>query len=58
MKAIEDLYMEVFHRHANLHTPKSSPVLKAAAAPPQGEQPTEINIDDVTLTETRAYQDL
>ena len=52
MKAVEDLYMEVFHKHASIQTPKSSPVLKAA------EQPTEINIDDISLTHVRAYQDL
>lgn len=56
MKAVEDLYMEVFHKHASIQTPKSSPVLKAATSP--SEQPTEINIDDVTLTHVRAYQDL
>ena len=56
MSAVEELYMEVFHKHAKIQTPKSSPTLKAAAPP--AEQPTEINIDDVAITETRAYQDL
>ena len=58
MTAVQELYMEVFHKHANIQTPKSSPTLKSAEPLPSAEQPTEINIDDVTITEERAYQDL
>jgi hypothetical protein len=54
MKVVEELYMEVFHRHTQLQIP--SPSLRPAVSP--REQPTEINIDDITLTQERAYKDL
>ena len=52
MAAVEELYMEVFHRHAPIHvSPKASPQLKAAE---QSTEPTEINIE---ITQP-AYKDL